>query len=824
MKKIFTSFFVLTLLACSAATAAETVLLYEDFEDKLFPAEGWEVIDNHTEEFNETYGMWKLYTNETTGRLAGYSSIEVQTSYNETAKDEWVVTPELTIDSENYNLSFMWYAQKDGAEKGYYTFQVKVSADNGNTWEVLWDCMNQNDVENSFVDWPWKAWTKYTSTVSLAAYNGKNIKIAFYYASAPINGYNSGRVELDNIKVSTEEVVVTPIPNGTNSYKFENCYLDIAAKSDLLTLTNIGNGSLEITAINGLEGTDFSTTLATGASLRNGEELGYYVLYTPTMEGARNAVMKIETNGGEFEVALSGSKIMLEDGYTLESFEGTDACPAGWTNTGWKQSSYTVKQGEKSVCNSILQNCFLYSPRLDLSSGNHFIVFDYYEEFDDDGGLLVPENFMALDIKVDNADEWTEIWYTETATYNTWVRDTIDLSQYTSDNVRLRWSYQATDWSAGFETVASDIYVDNIVLPPLYGATGLPSAAENPFPADGATDCSCDILTLSWNSVLFATAYDLTVKSGENTVITVNDLTETAYTLTADMLAPATTYTWTVTPHNSVGTAQNVPTWSFTTMEDQTIRQFPYFYGFEEEPYPALGWQLLGDGTNWKRSEISPYEGKYTAFVYQPSNRDGLQSILQSAPVAIPADEKEYILEFVWGKERPISLSSLPEGSDYVAPEPNADGDTLYCEVSLVGSNVWNVLDYTVEEIYWQKPTISLKDYAGKTVLFRWRYYAESGSRSEAASVDNIFISEKGQSGLTSYTRANSINIYPNPATHIVTINAQGNSVTSVYSISGEEVMRSTEKHLSVESLPTGVYIVKVFVDNDSFTTRFIKR
>ncbi len=823
MKKTVTFYFALGSLFCSAATATETTLLYEDFESKIFPAEGWEIIDNHTEGFNDAYGAWKLYTNESSGRLAGYSSIEVQTSYNETAKDEWVVTPGLTIDNDQYSVSFMWYAQKDGAEKGYYTFQVKASQDNGATWDTLWDCMNQNDVESSLSDWPWQAWTKYTSTVSLAAYSGKTIKIAFYYASAPVNGYNHGRFELDNIKVSTEKADVTPIPNGTNAYKFENCYLDLTAKSEMLTITNIGNGTLEITAISGLEGTNFSTTLATGCSLRNGEELGYYILYTPTMESARDAVLKIETNGGDFEVTLSATKVMLEEGYTLESFEGSEAYPAGWTNTGWKKSSYFVSQGEKSACNSILQNCYLYSPRIDLSSGGHQIVFDYYESFEDENGSLVPENFMALDIKIDDAEEWTEIWYTDTANYNCWVRDTIDLSRYASDNVRLRWSYQATDWSAGFETVASDIYLDNIVLPPLYGAAGLPSAATNPSPADKATGCSYNAITLSWSPVQFATAYDLIVKSGENVIASANGLTETTYALTSDMLAPATSYTWSVPPHNATGAALDVPTWNFTTMEDQTIRQFPYFYGFEGDAYPALGWQLLGDGTPWKRSEISPYEGTYTAFVFQPSNRDGLQSMLQSVPVAIPADGKEYILEFVWGKERPITLSSLPEGSEYVAPEPTADGDTLYCEIALDGNNVWNVLDFTVEETYWQKPTISLKDYAGKTVLFRWRYYAKFGGRSEAASIDNIFIAEKELSELTANNRANDICVYPNPATHTIAINTQGNTLVTIYNISGEKVMQSTEKQISIESLPTGVYIVRVIVGTDSYAVRLIK-
>lgn len=56
--------------------------------------------------------------------------------------------------------------------------------------------------------------------------------------------------------------------------------------------------------------------------MKRGEELSYRVNYTPTITGAKSTVMKINTNGGTLSVDLSGTKVMLEEGYTLESFEG----------------------------------------------------------------------------------------------------------------------------------------------------------------------------------------------------------------------------------------------------------------------------------------------------------------------------------------------------------------------------------------------------------------------------------------------------------------------------------------------------------------------
>ena len=218
MKKIFTYCCALLLAGGASGVAAETVLVNEDFESRIFPAEGWNIIDNHTEgideetgnpNFDSSYGTWNLYVNESTGALAGYANVQITTTYYEKEKEEILVTPALMIDSDQYMLSFMWYAQKDGAQKGYYTFQVMVTTDDGASWEELWNVMDQEDVESSLVDWPWAAWTKYTSSISLAQYSGREIKIGFRYASAPVDGYNSGRFELDNIKVSTEQMVTT---------------------------------------------------------------------------------------------------------------------------------------------------------------------------------------------------------------------------------------------------------------------------------------------------------------------------------------------------------------------------------------------------------------------------------------------------------------------------------------------------------------------------------------------------------------------------------------------------------------------------------------
>lgn len=56
MKKIFTYCCALLLAGGASGVAAETVLVNEDFESRIFPAEGWNIIDNHTEGIDEETG------------------------------------------------------------------------------------------------------------------------------------------------------------------------------------------------------------------------------------------------------------------------------------------------------------------------------------------------------------------------------------------------------------------------------------------------------------------------------------------------------------------------------------------------------------------------------------------------------------------------------------------------------------------------------------------------------------------------------------------------------------------------------------------------
>ena len=96
---------VLAALSLVAGLRAETLLNdgFEDWSAVQFPAEGWSVI-NDTQE--GTVSHWMIYTG-----LSGKNALYCDGgSFDpvEPVKEEWIISPELTLGDTNYNLSFLW--------------------------------------------------------------------------------------------------------------------------------------------------------------------------------------------------------------------------------------------------------------------------------------------------------------------------------------------------------------------------------------------------------------------------------------------------------------------------------------------------------------------------------------------------------------------------------------------------------------------------------------------------------------------------------------------------------------------------------------------
>jgi len=839
MKKLTRALAAIAAISLSGSLSAAD--FFEGFESETFPPAGWS-IEKDDATISES-GNWARLYKETgmSDSFTGKACAVIDPVSDDPEYEQSLITPEIQLAADRESsLSFKWYAQKIGFEQGSTWFHVKVSTDGGATWNILWDMYSKEDIENSEVLWPWYTWHTYISNISLAAYKGQNVKFAFYFKTMPYTRnevtMTSGYVKIDDVQVNAFEPK-QPEVAGSDSYVFTDIYVGLPAVSEPLTLRNANGGELKILSMSGLENTDFQVTLDPATVLGQEKECTYFAIYTPTLTGASSATLKLETTGGTLDVVLSGSKLMVDPGYTVESFESSTV-PVGWTATGWSPTTENYSLGFYSMNHAILKDCYLVSPRLDLSSGEAKVTFDYYEKFPEEG-TSVPSNALSLEIRC-GADDWTEIWSTYDIEFsydviNCWMRITVDLTPYLwistnpsnpdaskilhvdADNVQLRWS-NTGDWSGGFETIASDIFLDNVVLPHIFGEGVVPAAATGMAPMRGLTNANYTDMVLTWNETLFTDGYKIYMGTDRTNPTSLLDgviVTETSYPLPD--LEPATTYYWKIVPFNEYGDAETATLMYFSTMEDQTIRTFPYFEGFEGDGFPSLGWMSLGDGLSWTRNEYGAYSGRYCCSVRQSKNN--ASSMLQTPLVEIPA-EGENVLKFVWVKVMPVLLTS---NNSVVASAAASVTDTLSVEVKEEGGD-WVRLAYTVNESSWETVELPLNAYAGKSVKFRWKYSVESSYYSEAGAIDNIYIGDPAMSGVEDLSAAK-VQVYPNPVTDRMYVVAPEDARVEVYDVAGHLALTaSAAQPVVMESLATGVYVVKVIAADKTETVRILKK
>lgn len=767
METMKSMFFACALLLGSAETfSAENLVLSEDFESQTFPPSGWVVKGTElSEDLESGYAHWSLNWNEVTGcSIAGSGCAEVMSDFKEgqagISKEEWLITPAVQV-ADNASLSFtFWCNASSFMTNKYGSFLVKVSTDDGDTWSDLWNAASQEDIENSGLTWPWNKdamgiennWQKLTPNVSLEAYVGKTVKIAFYFRSILVNNYTQATLAVDNVKVGNQEIENLPVVEGSTSYEFSNSYIGYLAQSEPMTIRNVGYGTLTITSIEGIEGTDFSTTLD----------------------------------------------------------------PAS------------------------------VSPRLDLSAGNGKVKFDYIEttgeEYIDDSFL--PSTYFILYYKKNTDTDWTELWCSlDDSKYNEWVQKEIEIKDangnfVVDDNVYLRWTYEFEMGDGGLDNmVVTDIYFDNVVLPKLYGEGELPLAITTPNPVNGVSNVDYSRLTLSWEPALFADGYELSVGTDKSnpTSLLENEKLEgnTSVSYTIPELEPATTYYWKVVPYNAVGKNENASVWSFTTMEDQSVRDFPYTMGFEGNngEIPPMGWKNDHEGKGiqmWKSNEIEPFAGKYSASVWH--NNAGEVSVLTSPVFAIP-ETGDIVASFAWGGalcnrlEKGYENEAITEGP--ISEVNDADG-TLYFEIRAVDAADWTPLAYTQDRTKWRHKYVSLADYAGKSVNMRWRFVAteNAGVSSGGASLDEIFVGDiKDMPTLAvSEIKKENLTVYPNPTSDYVYW-AGGKADVKVYDLAGNCIKDLTEvESVSLEGLASGMYIVSVSCGDSVSTARVMKR
>lgn len=736
----------LAMCASAFTVSAQTVYLLDENFNGNWPPKDW-TIQNSTEP--GAVNHWEQYTDTRTMITSAHVK-DGDYSANEPVKEEILITPKVTLDGY-YDLQFTWEgATAQSIAKlpnPQYDFQVRIKVDGSDEWVKIFSFLEEDLVRNAGVAYPWSAWVWNPSSINLTEWSGKTVQFAFVHCKlAPGSAGND--IWVDDVKIVSSKQITGPVAEvNPTSYIFPTTYIGAKKYSDPITLKNTGRDVLTVTGVSGLDGTDFGSTIdPASVSLKTGDTYQFQFWYEPTINGGARTTATIKTNGGDINVDLSGTKKALQGG-VYEGFEGDVFPPLGWTrsNNNWYQYGAGLTGDHSAVCVFPDAVSDLVSPRLDLRDGNQALQFTFFEsydpQFDDSYG---PENFFRVYLSTNGKASWVKVFDSsddiDLYSLNEQHSVTLDLNGQGSDNCYIKFTSELPGFSmTDYDEIPdySLIFVDDVVLPALYGSSDAPSASKAVSPKDGEENVYNKNVTLEWSGELFATNYKLYVGKSATSFDVINgqDMgTTTSYTI--PRLDYATKYYWKVVGYNG-NVANNPATWSFTTIPDQTVSSLPYSTNFDDG-FP-LGWNPTKDQhTSWSLSDYGPYGG--TGKTPMASGyEEGTVAYLETPDFKLPSDE-QILASFVWGNAAPVGLMIDSSGTRVNNTKEPGKQCTIYFDIEVDGQ--WKQLGMLHEEgetKYWYRESFDLTPYAGKTVAFRWRYEVYN-YMAAAASVDNFLI------------------------------------------------------------------------------------
>ena len=129
----------------------------------------------------------------------------------------------------------------------------------------------------------------------------------------------------------------------------------------------------------------------------------------------------------------------------------------------------------------------------------------------------------------------------------------------------------------------------------------------------------------------------------------------------------------------------------------------------------------------------------------------------------------------------------------------------------------------------WQEKTVDLGSYAGQNVYIAFRHF--NCTDQFVFNLDDITVTNATESGSTPGTgiveNNSAISIYPNPATTVLNVEAEGFSTIEMVNVLGQVVYSAnatSNMQINVSNLDNGVYFVRLNGANGTATQKFIKK
>lgn len=450
------------------------------------------------------------------------------------------------------------------------------------------------------------------------------------------------------------------------------------------------------------------------------------------------------------------------------------------------------------------QNEMLVTPSLDFTGYTNFVLkaqigLSYYWS-------VTPENNYDVFIKVstDNGATWTQVWSElDLGVFTNWVMNpvSVNLVAYAGNpNVKIAFQYVGADGAA--------LYLDNVSVTVPPGTA--PDCATLVSPANAATGINYTApITLSWTAPAGGSAvesYDVYLDTTANPTTLLGNTASTTFNATG--LSGSTTYYWKVVSKNGAGSATGCSVFSFTTSANPFAPYCgPLVYSSGVEPITSVSFGGMVNTSSATVGGSNPHE-IFLEKVATVKQEGTFEIRLQGNTDG--GFTNKFIVFIDWNQDGDF----LDAGETYF--------ETTATTIQIVGSTgvdgkeaVGNIV--VPADALLGNTRMRIKKNFGSGTFYPNPCFSAgtlaAGTNTGFGQAEDYTVTVEEKLAVSSATKTK-MAVYPNPVKEVLNINSGGQKITQVsfYSLDGKLVksVNADAKNIDVNSLPKGVYIIRV--------------
>ena len=711
----------------------------------------WQLIDNDDDANNWVIDELSSYAHGGTHVLYN--------RYSSTQEDNWAISPAIAIPSNASDINLSWWANIRSAAYPE-TYEVLISTTGSSSLSSFTMVFSDTDSVATYKK----------RMVSLAAYAGQTINVAFRYRST-----DQFYLYIDDIRIGGAELPEgVAISGPTEASVNTNVTFTASSITTDVTFAWTFEGGTPASATGETVSTSWSTAGNHNVILAASNAVGtvYDTLSVEVFECTTVTDLPYTVNFNQMS--------------SLRCWNAIDANSDGFTwsimpNYGAVNYSYDNESEE-----AIEPDDYLVSPAITLpANGNYELYFKLYAGDND-----YPAEHYSVYVSTGNtASDFTTAAFTETLSSSNYVEHILNLSSYAGQTVHI--AFRHHDCEDMYVLVLEQVEVRGMSTPSVAISAPAKAIAGNTVTITAVGD---NIDSYSWN-----------IQGGTPS---------TATTQSVDVVwnNPGT-YTISVTATNAAGSTTETAT--INVISCDPITSFPFTEDFEGSNFDC--WTTIdadGDGYGWDlpATYSDPY-GHNNSYSFLSSNSyiNGLGALnpdnwVFTPAMQIPADGDFVLAWFERGMDEDYADEYY---AVYVTTSPSVtQADPIY-------------QGYATGE--WIRNIISLSEYAGQTVYIGFRHYNVTDMF--VLQIDDIFVGSSDDLVGIRGTEETAVNLYPNPTTGNITVDGEGIRSIEVLDLNGRTVKRTNQAGLvDLSDVANGVYMVRIITDNGFTLKKVVKR